>query len=83
MFAVRLWADARQTFVFAVCPETDARQSLFTNGYSSNLERTLTFTVHQKKTHGKVAKFAVRMFEVHGKDVPLPCVICWRTAKVF
>jgi hypothetical protein len=45
MFAVRLWADAWQTFVFVVRPETDARQSLFTNGYSSNLERTLTFAV--------------------------------------
>jgi hypothetical protein len=83
MFAVRLWADARQTFVFAVRPETDVRQSLFTNGYSSNLERSFTDVnlcraLKENARQSKVCHayvrgarqrctFAVRLMLAHGK----------------
>jgi hypothetical protein len=69
LFAVCFLTDARQTFVFAVHPTTDARQSLFTNGCKFTPVPTLPFAVRYNKRTAKTQS--------------LPCVLSRCTANIY
>jgi hypothetical protein len=61
-FVCRAFFDGRTANIYVcVRPWTDARQSLFTNGYYFTPVLTLPFAVRYTKMHGKDAKIAVSL----------------------